>query len=103
MTLEEQSNLVLSVARILFVNGESTQKTINSATRVSKCVGLGARILPRWGELELQADDSDHKIVSAIEANPSGVDMGRVASTLRTVQELCDGQMDWSPEHKESM
>jgi uncharacterized membrane protein YjjP (DUF1212 family) len=94
MTLEERSNFVLAVARVLFVNGESTQKTTDSAMRISKCMGFDAAILPCWGELELQVDDSDHKIISAIEANPSGINMDRVASTLQTVQELYDGELD---------
>ena len=96
MTLEERSNLVLAVARVLYVNGESTQQTLGAAKRLSKCLGFRATIMPRWGELELQAEDIDGKSISTIEANPSGVDMDRVASTLRTVEELCDGRREWA-------
>src|SRR5262249_1543195 len=56
-------------------------------------LGLHATILPHWGELELQIEDTDGKFISAIEAVPSGVDMDRVASTSRTVEELCDGKL----------
>jgi uncharacterized membrane protein YjjP (DUF1212 family) len=93
MTLEERSNLVLAVARVLYVNGQSTQQTLGAAERLSNCLGFRATILPHWGELELQAEDTDGKCISAIEAAPSGVDMDRVASTLRTVDELCDGRL----------
>jgi uncharacterized membrane protein YjjP (DUF1212 family) len=93
MTLEERSNLVLAVARVLYVNGQSTHQALGAAERLSNCLGFRATILPRWGELELQAEDTDGKIVSAIEADPSGVNMDRVASTLRTVEELCDGRL----------
>jgi uncharacterized membrane protein YjjP (DUF1212 family) len=96
MTLKERSNLVLAVARVLYVNGESTQQTVRAAERLSKCLGFRATIMPRWGELELQAEDMDGKSISAIEANPSGVDMDRVASTLRTVEELSDGRREWA-------
>jgi uncharacterized membrane protein YjjB (DUF3815 family) len=96
MTLEERPNLVLAVARVLYVNGESTQQTLGAAKRLSKCLGFRTTIMPRWGELELQAEDIDGKSISAIEANPSGVDMDRVASTLRTVEELCDGRRKWA-------
>jgi uncharacterized membrane protein YjjP (DUF1212 family) len=96
MTLKERSNLVLAVARVLYVNGESTQQTVRAAERLSKCLGFRATIMPRWGELELQAEDMDGKSISAIEANPSGVDMDRVASTLRTVEELFDGRREWA-------
>ena len=93
MTLEERSNLVLAVARVLYVNGETTSRTLGAAERLSNCLGFQATIFPRWGELELQAENTEGKIISAIEADPSGVDMDRVASTLRTVEELCDGRL----------
>ncbi len=93
MTLEERSNLVLAVARVLYVNSQSTHQTLGAAERLSNCLGFRATILPHWGELELQAEDTDGKCISAIEAAPSGVDMDRVASTLRTVDELCDGRL----------
>src|SRR5499426_1093223 len=93
MTLEERSNLVLAIARVLYINGQSTHQTLGAAERLSNCLGFRATILPRWGELELQAEDSEGKFLSAIEADPSGVDMDRVASTLRTVEELCDGRL----------
>ena len=93
MTREECSNLILALARALYINGESTDETLDSAGRVSNRLGVRATIFPHWGELEVQTEDTEGKLISAIKAAPSGVDMDRVASTLRTVQELCDGQL----------
>ena len=93
MTLEESSNLILEFARVLFINGESTQQTLAAAKRVGDFLGLRATILPRWGELELKAVYEGGTSISASEADPSGVDMDRVASTLQTVEELCDGRL----------
>ncbi len=93
MTREERSNLILTFARVLYINGGSTHQTLGAAERLSSCLGFRATIFPHWGELEVQAEDSDRKFISAIEAAPSGVDMDRVASTLRTVEELCDGRL----------
>jgi len=78
---------------VLFINGESTQQTLDAAERLGNCLGFRIRTFPRWGELEVQTEDADGKFVSAIEADPVGVDMGRVALTLRTVQQLCDGRL----------
>src|SRR5262249_784403 len=91
-TREESSNLILAFVRVLFINGESTQQTLSAAERVSNYLGFRTTVLPRWGELEVQTDDSDGRFISVIEATPSGVDMDRVASTLRTVKELRDGR-----------
>jgi uncharacterized membrane protein YjjP (DUF1212 family) len=78
---------------VLFINGDSTHQILGAAQRLSNCLGFHATIFPRWGELEIQSEDTDGKFISAIEAAPSGVDMDRVASTLRTVEELCDGRL----------
>jgi uncharacterized membrane protein YjjP (DUF1212 family) len=93
MPREERSNLVLSLAQVLYVNGQSTQQTVASAKRLGHLLGLRATILPRWGELELKSGDGDGTLISAAEAYPSGVDMDRVASTMRTIEEIGDGRL----------
>jgi uncharacterized membrane protein YjjP (DUF1212 family) len=93
MTREEGSNLILAFARALYVNGESTHQTLGAAERLSNCLGFRATVLPHWEELEVQTEDTNGRLISAIEAAPSGVDMDRVASTLRTVEQLCDGRL----------
>ena len=93
MTREERSRLILACARVLFANGESTERTLYAAERLGNRLGLRATLFPHWGELEVQTEDSDGKSVSALEATPSGVDMDRVASTLRAVEQLCDGRL----------
>lgn len=93
MTREEASNLILEFARVLYVNGESTQKTVAAAKRLGDFLGLTVTILPRWGELELQGEDAEGKLILAIEATPSGVNMDGVVSTRRTIEELCDGRL----------
>jgi len=94
MTREQRLSLILEFARVLFINGESTQKTLDAAEQLSNCLGFRATVFPHWGELEVQTEDTAGKSVSAVEVTPSGVDMDRVASTLRAVEELCDGRLD---------
>jgi uncharacterized membrane protein YjjP (DUF1212 family) len=93
MTRKERSNLVLSCARVLYVNGESTQKTLDVAEHLGNCLGFRTTILLRWGALELQAEDADGRLISAIGADPSGVNIQRVVSTLHTVEEVCNGKL----------
>jgi uncharacterized membrane protein YjjP (DUF1212 family) len=93
MTREQRLSLILEFARVLFINGESTQMTLGAAERLSNCLGFRATVFPHWGELEVQTEDTAGKLISAIEVAPSGVDMDRVASTLRAVEELCDGRL----------
>ncbi len=93
MTLEERSNLILAFARVLYVNGQSTDQTLDAAERLGGTLGLRAKIMPRWGELLLQAEDRDARLISAAAADPAGVDMDRVASTMRAIEELSGGRL----------
>ena len=93
MTREDCSNLILALARVLYINGESTDETLGAVQRLSKFMGFRATIFPQWGELEVQTADVGGKVISTVEADPSGVDMDRVASTLRAVEDLRDGRL----------
>jgi uncharacterized membrane protein YjjP (DUF1212 family) len=88
MNLVERSDLVLTFARILHVNGQSTGETVAAAERLSKSLGLRATIIPGWGELQLQATDGSARLVSITAASPTGVDMDRVASATQAIDEV---------------
>src|SRR5208282_80096 len=93
MTLEECSNLVLAFARVLYVNGQSTDQTLAAARELGDTLGLRARIMPRWGELQIQVQDDGSRLFSAVAADPTGVNMDRVASTLRAIKDLGAGRL----------
>jgi uncharacterized membrane protein YjjP (DUF1212 family) len=93
MTLEERSNLVLAIARVLYVNGQSTDETVAAAERSGDTLGIRAKIMPRWGELQLQADDTDTRLISIVPADPAGVEMDRVASTMQAIEDLGAGRL----------
>jgi len=93
MTLEERSNLVMACVQVLYVNGQSTEQTLAVAERLGDALGLRAKIMPRWGELEIRADAKDAALLLAVPADPTGVDMDRVADAMRVTQELCDGRL----------
>ena len=93
MSLQERSNLILTFAKVLFANGQATDQTVDAAERLGRGLGLRARIIPRWGELELQAEDKDGELSLQIAADPTGVDMDRVASTMRAVEDVEAGRL----------
>jgi len=93
MSLQERSNLILDFAKVLFANGQATDQTISATERVGRGLGLRTCIIPRWGELELQTEDTDAKLSSQIAADPSGVDMDRVASTMQAVEDIESGRL----------
>ena len=92
MTFDERCNLVLTFARTLFVNGQATDQTVAAAARLDRALGLRATVMARWGELQLQSD-STATLLSQIPADPTGVDMDRVASTMRAIENVESGRL----------
>jgi len=93
MTSNERGNLVLAFARTLFVNGQATDQMVAAAERLARALGLHASIMARWGELQLQSNSKDNAFITRVEADPAGVDMGRVASTMRAIEDVEFGRL----------
>jgi uncharacterized membrane protein YjjP (DUF1212 family) len=91
MEAGEQANLVLPFAKVLYVNGQATEQTVSAAERLARARGLHATIMPRWGELQLVANER-HGIAQAA-AYPAGVEMNRVASTMRAIEDVVSGRL----------
>jgi uncharacterized membrane protein YjjP (DUF1212 family) len=94
MTLEERCELVLAFVRVLFVNGQSTEQTVASGERLGDTLGLDVKILPRWGELQLQGQESGSRLILAVAADPAGVVMGRVASAMQAIDDISAGRLE---------
>ncbi len=93
MTSDVRSNLVLTFARTLFVNGQATDEMVTAADRLACAVGLRAQILARWGELQFRSDGKDPIVISHVAADPAGVNMDRVASTMRVIGQVESGRL----------
>jgi uncharacterized membrane protein YjjP (DUF1212 family) len=93
MSLQERFDLILSFAKVLFANGQATDQTISATERLGRVLGLRATIVPRWGELTVQTEDANARLSEQIAADPSGVDMDRVASTMRAVEDVWSGRL----------
>src|SRR5258708_30724685 len=90
MTADDRCNLVLTFARTLFMNGQATDQTMAAAERLASTLGLRANLMARWGELQLQSGDKD---VTLLPADPAGVDMDRVVSTMRLIGDVESGRL----------
>ncbi len=64
-----------------------------SGERLGNTLGLDVKILPRWGELQLQAQESGARLILAVAADPTGVAMGRVASAMRAIDDIGAGRL----------
>ena len=94
MTVDQRYRLVLDAARTLFVNGQATDQTVAAAERLGRALGLRAKIMARWGELQLQSEGNDGAaVVAQVSADPAGVEMERVASTMRTIDDVASARL----------
>ena len=87
MISDERCNLILTFARTLFVNGQATDQTLAAAERLGRALDLRATVMARWGELQLQSD-SEATPFCREPADPAGVEMDRVASTMRAIEDV---------------
>jgi uncharacterized membrane protein YjjP (DUF1212 family) len=93
MTPEERSAVVLAFARVLYVNGQGTDRTVAAAQQLGHALGLRVKLIPRWGCLHLQSDDSDAKLVRQADAEPTGINMARVVSTGWAIEAIEAGRL----------
>ena len=93
MTTDGRAGLVLAFARLLYVNGQATELTVSAAERLGRALQLPTTLSPRWGELQLVADDGSGSDVARVEANPAGVEMHRVALAMQAIEDIETGRL----------
>src|ERR1700759_2459692 len=87
-SLRERADLVLRLACLLHVNGQSTQQTIVAAERLSHQLGLRVTIIPSWEELELRVADETDTFISIEGGSPAAINMDHVVSAMNAVDNI---------------
>src|SRR5882762_4004336 len=85
----ELVRFVLAFARVLHVNGESTDDTVSAAGRLLERVVPDAQILPGWEEIQIES--AQGSLGEAADAAPTGVNMERVTAALQLSEKLSAG------------
>src|SRR5712671_580904 len=93
MNSQGRCDFILAFARVLHVNGESTDETLAAAGRLASQLDLRVRVIPRWGELQLEAEEGGARLVCVEPADPTGVDMDRVSSAERAIDQVTAGRL----------
>jgi uncharacterized membrane protein YjjP (DUF1212 family) len=92
--LAEASDLLVHAATLLFVNGQTTQRTARLIEALGVVFGLRAEPLLQWDALRLEISNRDQSLSRVRLVEPLGVHMGRVAATMRVIEEAEDGLID---------
>jgi uncharacterized membrane protein YjjP (DUF1212 family) len=93
MESRERSELILAFARVLYINGQASDQVVDAIRRLGHKLGVRAELLLRWGELQLREETAGVTSTSYAPADPTGVDMDRVASAMRAVMEIEAGRL----------
>ncbi len=86
-------DLLIRVAAVLFVNGQTTERTIRSVEDLAEAFGLRASVFLHWGELHVHIGHMGHSLSSVVAASPTAVDMGKVAEAMRAISDARQGSM----------
>ncbi|MCC8961617.1 threonine/serine exporter family protein [Bradyrhizobium sp. Pear76] len=87
-TTDERYDLILAFAKVLYVNGQSTEQVGGTIRRIGDRAGVRAELLPRWGELVLRGESGGIPRIWQVAAVPTNVDMGRVASAMQAIADI---------------
>jgi uncharacterized membrane protein YjjP (DUF1212 family) len=94
VALVEKLALISLSARLLFENGQSTEKVISALDQLADALGFRATVFPRWGELTILINDGSGSRHETLAAAPVGVDMRKVAATIDVIDSVCNGRLN---------
>jgi uncharacterized membrane protein YjjP (DUF1212 family) len=97
VTRTEALETVALAAKLLFKNGQTSERIVLAVERLGHALGLTLTLHPYWGELALQVEGMPFsKMVAAM---PLGVDMGKVLAVMTVVDGVCDGTQSAEAAH----
>ncbi len=91
--LPEILDLLVRAGALLFVNGQTTERTLAGIARLGGALGCRTTVLPYWGGLTIQIDRDDASRSAIAAAAPIGVDMHKVAGGMGIIDKVCDGRI----------
>jgi uncharacterized membrane protein YjjP (DUF1212 family) len=78
-------------ATLLFVHGQTTERTVIATERLGRALGVAVKVLPYWGELTVEVDGTS--VSQIVPVKPLGVDMGRVLAITTVIDRICNGTL----------
>jgi uncharacterized membrane protein YjjP (DUF1212 family) len=86
--------LVSTSARLLFVNGQTTERTVTAPKRLAQELGFRASLFPRWGELVVRIEGDEGSRQEILAVDPVGMDMSKVSGAMAVIDKVCQKSID---------
>jgi uncharacterized membrane protein YjjP (DUF1212 family) len=87
-------DLMLQSGKVLFANGQTTEKITLALSELATASGLQATVFVEWGALRVHVEDGFTSYSETISVQPAGIDMTKVRTTMELVHQMCAGTMD---------
>ena len=84
-SVEATLALLIQVAELLFINGQTTQRMTAAVHRLGAALHFRTDVFPRWGELTVRLRDRGAARDAVVNAAPTNVDMGKVSATMKLI------------------
>jgi uncharacterized membrane protein YjjP (DUF1212 family) len=85
---ESTLSLLVHAAELLFLNGQTTQRTATAVRQLGTAFHFRADVFQRWGELTVRLWDSGTPCDAIVKVAPTNVDMGKVSATMKMLDGL---------------
>ena len=83
--------MVALTATLLFAHGQTTERTVVTAERLGRALGVRVRVLPDWDRLTVELEGTSLSRIAP--TKPLGMEMNRVLAITKVVDRLCDGTL----------
>jgi len=84
-------DIIALAATLLFTHGQTTERTVVTAERLGRALGVSVRVLPDWDKLTVELEGTS--LSEIVATKPLGMDMNRVLAITAIVDRLCDGTL----------
>jgi len=85
-TREAVLDIIALAATLLFTHGQTTERTVVTAERLGRALGVSVRVLPDWDKLTVELEGTSLSEIVATKA--LGMDMNRVLAITAIVDRL---------------
>ena len=93
-SLESTLSLLVQAAELLFLNGQTTQRTAMVVRQIGTALHFRTDVFLRWGELTVRLWDHGAPRDAVAAVAPTSVDMGKVSATMKIVDGLAARRLE---------
>ncbi|MBV8099281.1 MAG: threonine/serine exporter family protein [Verrucomicrobia bacterium] len=87
-------DFILQAGKLLFANGQTTEKIVVALTELATASGFKATLFVEWGALRVHLQDGFGSHSETISVEPAGVDMTKVRTTMELIQQVGEATKD---------